>query len=116
MTNAEKYLKDGIDSIRPLLDKCREIGAIDSGREYRIEQMLKEQVKPTLSEDERVILRNIDKKYKYIGRTDYDAKTQYLYVNVEDGWKPHIMIEFDHLFQFIQNGEEYPIEELLKGE
>lgn len=71
MTNAEKYLKDGVDGIRPLLDKCREIGAIDSGREFRIDQMLRDQATPTLTEDERVILRNIayDSEYKYIYRS-----------------------------------------------
>ena len=69
MTNADKYLKDGVDGIAPLLNEFRNIGAIDSGREYRIDQLLRAEVKPTLSEDEKVILRNIE-ICTYIGRND----------------------------------------------
>lgn len=98
MTNSEKYLtvstKEFINAI---------INAqIDIGGLYSLEKWLDTEAKPTLTEDERVILRNIDKRYKYIGRTDYDVTMQYLYVNIEDGWKPHIIEEFDHLFQFIK--------------
>lgn len=97
MTNAEKYLKDGEDGIRPLLDKCREIGAIDSGREYRIDQMLREEVKPTLTEDERVILRNIPKQYKTIRRIGNNVQ-----VDTEDKEEFACICAFNHLFQFIK--------------
>ena len=105
MTNAEKFLKDGVSGIKPLLDKCREIGAIDSGREYRIDQMLREQAKPTLTEDERVILRNIPTKYwQKIRRDNYgvlEINGEYEELdlhtdNVSD------FDEYNHLFQFIK--------------
>lgn len=116
MTNAEKFLKDGVDAIKPFLDKCREIGAIDSGREFRIDQMLREQVKPTLTEDERVILRNIHKHYTQIKR---EKGTNNIFVQAdsvvsESDWD--FLVPFNHLFQFIKEGEEYSIEELLKGD
>lgn len=110
MTNAEKFLKDGVDGIRPLLDKCREIGAIDSGREYRIEQMLKEQDKPTLTEDERIILRNI-KGYTTIIR---NAENN-IQVENEDG-SFACLCAFNHLFQFIKLGEKNEIKELLQND
>ena len=96
MTNAEKYLKDGEDGIKPLLDKCREIGAIDSGREYRIYQMLREEVKPTLTEDERVILRNI-KNVRSIKRdNEGDLVIYKIYAGI------YYITEYNHLFQFIK--------------
>lgn len=104
MTNAEKYLKNGVDIKQMATEMVDffDFPPYEGIGESNIEEFFGKEVKPTLTEDERVILRNIDKKYKRIGRTDYDARVQYLYVNVEDGWKPHIMQEFDHLFQFIK--------------
>lgn len=101
MTNAEKYLKDGVSGIKPLLDKCREIGAIDSGREYRIDQMLREQAKPTLTEDERVILRNIQKglfREGFISRTAGNE----LFVFIKETGETIELYIFNHLFQFIK--------------
>ena len=100
MTNAEKYLKDGVNGIRPLLDKCREIGAIDSGREYRIDQMLREQVKPTLTEDERVILRNINADFiDTISRNSFEELILH-YAGTDNEVELHYLK--DGLFQFIK--------------
>lgn len=80
-----------------------------------------------LSEDERVILRNLDKRWKYLAR-DLDGE---LYAfgqkpkKIEDYWGEsqgiHTRINIllcDSLFKFIkfEDNEPYNIEELLKGE
>lgn len=66
-----------------------------------------------LSEDERVILRNMPKEYKYISR---QIETSDLFLTERKGGmgKGICIFEFNHLFQFIKNGEEYSLEELLK--
>ena len=78
--------------------------------------------KPQLTEDEKVILMNLPKKYKWIAR-DIDG-CLYVYASKpkkgitmwESDGLP--MIPFDHLFQFIkwEDKEPYLIEELLEGE
>lgn len=117
MTNAEKYLKDGVD-IGQLAREITELNwSNDDCLEDNITMYFRQKVKPTLTEDEKVILRNIDTKYKYIGR---NGKPSHIYLNdfqyYSDiqGYYPAPF--FDHLFQSIKNGEEYLIEELLKGE
>lgn len=62
MTNAEKYLKDGVDIENFTNSLC---GFVENW-ELRngIKNFLKKEVKHTLTEDERVILRNID-NYRY---------------------------------------------------
>ncbi len=107
--------------------------------EQRIEKLEKSVFKPAemyakqdeqkpslLTEDERVVLRNVPKKYKWIARD----KIGYLFVH-EAKPEKHLFGEdwvnsfdcdgiciFDHLFQFIKwtDKEPYNIEELLKGE
>lgn len=95
---------------------------------YSVEQIKKwlfEKWKPHLTKDEKVILRNADKSYKYIAR---DKGGQiYIYKQqpekFDDVWsglgKGYAGFEaFKHLFQFIkfEDEEPYNIEELLKGE
>ena len=77
--------------------------------------------KPKLTEDEKVILRNVPQYYKWIARDGNGVVCLY-----PD--KPHksktiwdsygALFPFHHLFQFIQweDEEPYSIEELLKGE
>ena len=93
--------------------------------DYTCKELLWEKKeKPKLTEDEKVILRNIDKDYKYIAR-DKDGAVCFHYV------KPHkesyfwssynanyVSDLFPNLFKFIQweDDEPYSIEELLKGE
>lgn len=92
-------------------------------KDYTCKKLLWERKeKPKLTEVEKVILRNLPKKYKWIAR-DIDG-CLYVYASKpkkgitmwESDGLP--MIPFDHLFQFIQweDEEPYLIEELLKGE
>lgn len=105
MTNAEKYRLTGIEAYN-LSQELGEYLTIEKKAEgvfvSDINSYFVRATKPTLTADERVILRNIDKKYKYIGRSSKEDKLIYLYVNIEDGWKPHVLEEYDHLFQFIK--------------
>ena len=94
--------------------------------ENKIKEILMKNVKPTLSEAERVILENIDKDYKWIARDEaenmlfiYHRKPyKNDYGNWLNGGTNHGLELFNHLFQFItwQDEEPYNIEELLKGE
>ena len=75
MTNAEKYLKEGIslDEVEKAFEEfCIDFNNCDT-HTYRKEmrEFLWADCKPTLTEDERVILRNIvyDSEYKYIYRS-----------------------------------------------
>ena len=81
--------------------------------------------KPKLTEDEKVILRNIDKEYKWIARDDDGLLCVYKEKPTKDdydGWNDSAfsfasLWAFDNLFQFIkwEDDEPYSIEELLKG-
>ena len=88
--------------------------------ELTLEKAEEELSKPQLTEDEKVILRNIDKKYKWIAR-DFDGD---LFVY---GQKPYVLgkiwTEYTKMynalpvscFKFItwEDGEPYSIAELL---
>lgn len=99
MTNEQKFLKEGkrnefIKLINEELD--------NAGGQFNIEEFLNKQVKPTLTEDERVILRNIDKKYRTILR---QHKNIWIAEN-NDGIRIYHGYCFDYynsnLFQFIK--------------
>lgn len=64
-----------------------------------------------LSAFEKELLLNLDHRFVYIGR---DNALGYLYVAEEDEVSGSRLIAFNHLFHFIQAGERYKIEELLK--
>lgn len=128
MTNAEYYLKEGID----LNDFANEmssnfgIATPRSESDYDVilyltdvKKWLKAKVKPTLTEDERAILSNIDEnEYQKIARQDgalfligdnsfYDGRnTCFMFGTIFKS----------DLFQFIKDGEEYEIKELLNGD
>jgi len=115
MTNAEKYLKDGVD----IEEFALKLHRFMSGNEeamwsYKsaITTFLKEQIKPTLTEDERAILRNIDKKFYKIGRTD-DNTIYFIFEEITGKEAKYYANVFDNIFQFIKNGEEYEIKELI---
>lgn len=120
MTNAEKYLKDEV-SIRKFREELAqfifdELGFYD-GTEETINEVIGDFLytieKPQLTEDERVILRNIHiGVFDKIGR----AKNGNLFLTYEDDRDTEDFWWCDHLFQFIKEGEEYEIEELLKNE
>ena len=91
--------------------------------DYTCKELLWERKeKPKLTEDEKVILRNLPKEYKWIAR-DLSGMVYIFIERPEKGqaiWygcgQP--MIPFYHLFQFIQweDEEPYSIEELLGKE
>ena len=90
--------------------------------DYTCKELLWERKEPKLNEDEKAILRNVPKHYKWIAR-DIDG-CLYVYASKpkkgitmwESDGLP--MIPFVHLFQFIkwEDKEPYLIEDLLKGE
>lgn len=94
--------------------KCTECKAKWLSQEYK--DIIK------LSEAERVILENIDKKYKWIARDYGDDTYVYMEKPTKDAseWsaKEHVegLRTFNHLFQFInwEDAEPYKIDELLK--
>ena len=91
-------------------------------KDYTCKELLWERKQPKLTEDEKVILRNLPKKYKWIARDKngclyaYASKPKKGIIMWESDGLP--MIPFDHLFQFIkwEDEEPYSIEELLKEE
>ena len=96
-------------------------------KDYTLTELLwerKDELKPKakLTEDEKIILRNVPKEYKWIARnlsgmvyifTERPEKGQAIWYGCG---RP--MIPFYHLFNFIkwEDEEPYSIEELLKGE
>lgn len=111
MTNAEKYLKDGVD-IGQLAREITELSwSNDDCLEDNITLYFRRQVKLTLTEDERVILRNIPIEYTIIRRNEWcDLE----FVREDRAYRSCYLLS--HLFHFIKNGEEYSIEDLLKGD
>lgn len=114
MTNAEKYRLSGIEAY----ELSRELGeylTIEKKAEgvfvSDINSFFAKATKSTLTEDEKVILRYIDGEYTHIQRAD-----GLWLIHYEDEYMVHQMPfeMYSHLFQFIKNGEEYSIEELLK--
>lgn len=67
--------------------------------------------KPQLTDYEKIILQYIDGEYTHIQRADglwlIHYEDEYIAYQLSFGM-------YSHLFQFVKNGEEYPIEELLK--
>ena len=103
MTNAEKYLKDNV-SVEEILNSFGEMyadnelqkGVLMLGLKNFLETECKTSA-PTLSEDERVILRNI-KNNKAIGRDEDNC----LYFGSKEDGRFFINNTFGHLFQFIK--------------
>ena len=103
-------------------DGYTEFDIIKVYKDYTCKELLWERKEPKLTEDEKAILRNLPKEYKWIAR-DLSGMVYIFIEKPEKGqaiWygfgQP--MITFYHLFQFIQweDKEPYSIEELLKGE
>lgn len=125
MTNSDLNLDEIAKTMSIALKKL--IEALGSFNEEKIKEILKQSIKPTLSEAERVILENVDNKYKWIARDDWDNQL-FIYTakpiknEIKGNWGAegdNADLElFNHLFQFItwQDDEPYNIEELLKGE
>lgn len=99
MTNEDKYLKDGV-SVEELANEIARIDQMNlGGSTYNAVKRFFNLPAITLTEDERVILRNIDTDYyttiKKMGETLY-------IVNKEDEHKEIEYMFKDHLFQFIK--------------
>lgn len=144
MTNFEKVKEeikieyfDGYNGIPcEIIKKLRKEYCSNRTCEECREWLAEEYVEPIeLSEVERTILQNIDKKYKYIARDENSElrihelkpeKTEVKKYNesksVKDFWINKSSAEpfkmFSHLFQFVQWEDDapYEIEELLKEE
>ena len=96
--------------------------------DYTLKKLLWERKeKPKLTEEERIILKNINEHFEYIARNEDNRL--YLYEKkprkIDYGWQMNddrtYFVDFymyDNLFQFIQWGDEEPylIEDLLKEE
>lgn len=107
MTNAEKYLKVSVNEFFSAIIRSQ----IDIGGLYSLEKWLFDEAKPTLTEDERVILRNINANYiDTISRNSFGELILH-YAGTDNEVELHYLKE--GLFQFIKEGEEYPINELL---
>ena len=123
MTRADKYLKEGIDYLnlaREIDQYCydNETPDEDTGlsTEELVSMFFEEEIKPTLTEDERVILRNIN--YMRIGRD----KLGRIYVQDKfiNSVREANLNVFNHLFQFIKERRRIfywrAFEEWCKGE
>ena len=102
MTNAEKYLKDGVDinEIATGIDTIFMNEVDVANVEIATKEFFSRETKPTLTDDERVILRNI-KDAELIGRTPNLGQ---LYVMTTKGetYEVYFNKMFGHLFQFIK--------------
>ena len=114
------YLTDDLKARHRICDAC---DIMKVYKDYTCIELLWEREKePKLTEDEKVILRNVPKEYKWFARDINDCL--YIYENKpEKGisiWEASglPMTTFDHLFRFIEweDEEPYSIEDLLKGE
>ena len=126
-------LKDGFSWITSnyynddltLNENDKEFDIVKVYEDYTCNKVLWER-KPILTEDEKVILRNLQKKFKYIARDKYG--NLWVYTHPVEKYKitwcvPNEYIDadmveitvFDNLFQFIKWSDEeaYSIEELL---
>ena len=129
--NSDKFLSldyDGFLWIRNFdenlkyIDDLNETDIMKVYKDYTLTELLWERKEAKPTEDEKAILRNLPKEYKWIAR-DLSGMVYIFIERPEKGqaiWygcgQP--MIPFYHLFQFIQweDEEPYLIEELLKGE
>lgn len=137
MKNKEKYIDKIIDATlrtnemcmlvkNAMVCECGDFQTCTKCKERLREWLEDEYKKPIkLSDDEKAILKNINKKYKWIVRNGfgdldicdvkpYKGKMFWL----EDNGDMAEMNIFGHLFQFIEwsDDEPYSIEELLKDE
>lgn len=112
MTNKDKFLRDGV-SVEEFAEflKSKQPNNKYDMTFHDIAWWLNAKATPTLTEDEKVILRNIVANHKTIFR-DRGGDLWTRDTDDED-WT---FYQFNHLFQFIQNEEEYEIEELLNGD
>ena len=112
MTNKDKYLKDNVSveelagAITKELSYFDDLSYYSENMEQAIIEFLNEQAKPLLTEDERVILRNLPKQIKKIRRDKYKVKEPDMNYGmlemVEEDNKYWTAPVLSHLFQFIK--------------
>lgn len=101
MTNKDKYLKEGVsvEELAKDITKFIAEGYPDSFIFPKsIEDYFKAETKPTLTEDERVILRNIDKENATHIKRDNGLK----FIDKNEYVKEYYELPFNSLFQFIK--------------
>lgn len=103
MTNADKYLKEGI-SARKLFIEFKRYGIRHKCylETDEFEEFMQEEVKPTLTEDERVILRNIANGFVRVGKDEWSKNFYAKRKIVENAADYEFLTCFNHLFQFIK--------------
>ena len=92
-------------------------------KDYTLTELLWERKEtPKLTEDEKAILKNLPKEYKWIARDEsgwiFLYKNEPLKISISWSGSMYTTLPFEHLFQFIkwEDDEPYSIEDLLKGE
>lgn len=122
--NPAKYYKNDLN----IGDTNGEYDIMKVYKNYTCQELIWERKeKPKLTEEERIILKNINEHFEYIARNEDNRL--YLYEKkprkIDYGWQMNddraYFVDFcmyDNLFQFIQWGDEEPylIEDLLKEE
>ena len=116
--NFDENLKD--------IDDLNEFDIMKVYKDYTLKELLWERKETKLTKDEKVILRNIYKEYKWITR---DEEGDLAVHNVKPYKSPEFwvsesniaweyLVPFNNLFQFIkwEDDEPYLIEDLLGGE
>ena len=103
MTNANKYKisDEDADKMSDEFAEWHQDNPDVKGYGEALYRFLQAKLKPTLTEDEKVILRNIDNYEKYIGRIEL-SNDSILYVSRKKdrgSWTP---FPYADLFQFIQ--------------
>ena len=89
---------------------CEYLDIVKVYKDYTLKELLWERPeKPHLTDDEKAILRSIDKCYTHIGRDNNGYLMLYGDNVIGNGFWC-----FNHLFKFIKDNEEYLIEDLLK--
>lgn len=103
MTNKDKYLREGV-SVEEFITAFikKENISINSLEVDQINHFLKSEVTPKLTEDERVILKQVSKAYVKFGKNGYG---QFIF-RIDNG-EPFLLNNtaekiFDGLFQFIK--------------
>lgn len=114
MTNAEKFLKDNAsieelccdfikfcNNRKRILTEENELENLNEGGKLGI--FLQQNIKPTLTKDERVILSNTSKEYKYIYRDEMGKLALYISSHKMGATRVyHSFQPFENLFQFIK--------------
>lgn len=102
MTNAEKFLKDGVD-IKQMATEMVDyfnFPAYEGIGEGSIEEFFGKEAKPTLTEDERAFLSLLPFMFEKVGKDKLGCL--YITYHKEDDRYQYSLMPFNHLFQFIK--------------